>query len=255
MSVRQPEWALRLWRGPVRRLVDRIAERTGLTATVVLLLAAAGFVVAAAGIGFTAMLEDVMEGDGIAGADPSVQRFFVEHRNAGLTEAFRAITWLGGVAVVAPLVAVTILFLMRRREHLLAFGVALATIGTALLVQVTKALVDRTRPPALTRLVDAPGASFPSGHSAQAIACYGALAWVVTNLIAARRVQIVAWVGALVVSVLVGFSRVYLGVHWTSDVVSGWFVGTAWLAVTIAACALIQGLRTTRRRTQVLPGP
>ena len=70
-----------------------------------------------------------------------------------------------------------------------------------------------------------------------------------------RQVQIVAWLGALVISVLVGFSRVYLGVHWTSDVVSGWFVGTAWLAVTIAACALIESLRTTHRRTQVLPGP
>ena len=129
MSVRRPEWALRLWRGPVRRLVDQIAERTGLEATVVVLLAAAGFVVAAAGVGFTAMLEDVMEGDGIAGADPTVQRFFVEHRNVGLTDAFRAITWLGGAAVVAPLVAVTILFLIRRHEHLLAFGVALATIA------------------------------------------------------------------------------------------------------------------------------
>jgi hypothetical protein len=101
VSVRQSEWALRLWRGPVRRLVDQIAERTGLEATFVVLLAAAGFVVAAAGVGFTAVLEDVMEGDGIAGADPTVQRFFAEHRSGGLTDALRAITWLGGVAVVA----------------------------------------------------------------------------------------------------------------------------------------------------------
>jgi lipoyl-dependent peroxiredoxin len=239
--------ASRLRRGPVLRLVEQIAARTGLAATVVLVIVAAGLVVAAAGFGFTKVLDDVMEGDGIAGADPAVQRFVVEHRSAGLTDAFRVITWLGSAIVVATFVVVVVIFLVRRHDHLLALGVTIAAIGGALLVQVIKVLVDRTRPPALDRLVDAPGASFPSGHSAQAILCYGALACVFTSLTSSRRLHVATWTGALVVALLVGFSRVYLGVHWASDVLSGWFVGTAWLAVSIAACALIRALLVDRR--------
>jgi membrane-associated phospholipid phosphatase len=232
--------------GSLRRLTWRIAERTNLSRAIVVLLAGAAMVVVAASVGFTALLDDVMEGNGITGADAAVQRFVLDHRSAWMNDVFRALTWLGSVAVVAPLVAVAVVVLVRRRERLLAFGVIVATVGTAVLVQVTKALVDRPRPPLVSRLVSAPGAAFPSGHSAQAVACYGALAWVLTRSTASRAVHIVAWSTAVAIAFLVGLSRVYLGVHWVSDVVSGWFVGAAWLTVTIAVCELIRELRAQR---------
>jgi membrane-associated phospholipid phosphatase len=124
--------------------------------------------------------------------------------------------------------------------------VIVATVGTAVLVQVTKGLVDRPRPPVVSRLVAASDAAFPSGHSAQAIACYGALAWALTRLTASRAAHVVAWSSALGIAFVVGLSRIYLGVHWVSDVLSGWFVGAAWLAVTVAVCELTHQLRAHR---------
>lgn len=232
--------------GSLRRLIERIAERRNLTQAIVVLLAGAALVVAAASVGFTVLLDEVMEGNGITGADAAVQRFMLERRAAPLTDLFRAITWLGSAAVVAPLVGIAVVVLVRRREHLLAFGVIVATVGTSVLVQVTKALVDRPRPPVVSRLVAANGGAFPSGHSAQAIACYGALAWVLTRLTATRALHVVAWSSALAIAFFVGLSRVYLGVHWVSDVLSGWFVGAAWLAVTIGVCELTHGRRAHR---------
>lgn len=86
---------------------------------------------------------------------------------------------------------------------------------------------------------DETGASFPSGHSAEAIAFYGALAWVVVELLPGRRSRVLVCAGAIVLGLAIGFSRAYLGVHWASDVVSGWLLGLGWLAATIGLCALV----------------
>jgi undecaprenyl-diphosphatase len=70
-------------------------------------------------------------------------------------------------------------------------------------------------------------------------------------LTASRAAHVVAWSSALGVAFLVGLSRIYLGVHWVSDVSSGWFVGAAWLAVTVGVCELIHELRANQpRRSQ-----
>jgi undecaprenyl-diphosphatase len=159
-----------------------------------------------------------------------------------LTDLFRIITRLGGVGVVAPLGVAVVLFLAWRRHAVLAFGVVVATGGVAVIIAVTKLLVARSRPPIRLQLVSAHGAAFPSGHSAESIACYGVLAWIIIQLAPSRVVRVSACVTAGVIALAVGFSRLYLGVHWASDVVSGWFVGIAWLGVTIAGCVIISGL-------------
>jgi membrane-associated phospholipid phosphatase len=219
-----------------------LADRTGVPGAVIIVLLVAGVVVATAGFGFAVALEDVMEGNGVIGADPAVQRFLVRNRSGALTELFRGLTHLGSAVVVIPIALVVLALLMWRRMRLPAFGLVLAVSGAAVLVAVVKALVGRDRPPPIDRLSAATGSSFPSGHSAISIAFYGALAWVVVASTPRRGLRLLACGAALGLGLLVGFSRAYLGVHWMSDVVSGWLLGLAWLAITIVVCALIDSL-------------
>jgi undecaprenyl-diphosphatase len=253
--VTEQGWTLRLRRSTAGQVLVRASHRTGVPGAVVLVLLSAGLVVALAGFGFAVALEDVMEGDGVVGADPWVQHFLVRHRTSALNEVFRAITRLGSAGVILVLALGVILFLLWRHERMLALGVVLATGGTAILVALVKMLVDRSRPPPIDRLSGATGASFPSGHSAEAIAFYGAIAWIVVVLVRGRRLRMLACAGALGLGLLVGFSRAYLGVHWASDVVSGWLLGLSWLAATIGVCALVPTMLETSRDARDQPEP
>jgi PAP2 superfamily protein len=237
-----PEASPPLHQRAIGRWVAKLMARTGLTRAAVIVCLAAGVVVTVAGVGFTKLTDDVMERDGVTGADHTIERFAVQHRTAMLTDVFRVVTHLGGVGVVAPLAVGVVLLLLWQRRIALAFGVMVATGGVAAITAVTKLLVARSRPPLHLQLVTAHGAAFPSGHSAEAVVCYGVLAWVVIELVASRPIQVVACVTAGVVALAVGFSRIYLGVHWASDVVSGWVVGVAWLAVTIVGSVVVAGL-------------
>jgi undecaprenyl-diphosphatase len=129
--------------------------------------------------------------------------------------------------VLFPIVAATMAMTTPphgRRRALLA----IATLGSIALYDVIKAVVARPRPQVGHLVITATGFSFPSGHATQSAAAYGAIALVVRARYGARTGR---WaVGlAVVVTATVGLSRVYLGVHWPSDVVAGWLLGTAWL--------------------------
>jgi membrane-associated phospholipid phosphatase len=192
---------------------------------------AAGISAVAAVLAFALVLDDVRDREHLARWDPDVLRWVVDHRTEFLTELARLTTWLGSGWVVTVLAAVVVVFLAATHKWALAGFLVAATAGTAFLVQVVKELVGRHRPPLVERLVDAGGAAFPSGHAAQAIACFGALAFVAWRL---RTRRPVLGGGLTVVAVIVfgvGWSRVYLGVHWPSDVLGGWLLGaTALLA-------------------------
>jgi len=153
------------------------------------------------------------------------------------------VTWLGSGWIVAIVVTVTAVVLVRAQHGLLAGIVIAVPVVTALVVRALKELVDRHRPPPVTHLVDASGAAFPSGHAAQAVACFGAIVLVLGCAGASRRVVgVAAVIGGLAV-VGVGWSRVVLGVHWPSDVLGGWLVGG--IVVLVATTALL-GLRRSR---------
>jgi undecaprenyl-diphosphatase len=88
--------------------------------------------------------------------------------------------------------------------------------------------------------VTAHGLAFPSGHSAQAVALYGALAWLAWELGRPRRTRIWACCAAAGIAFAVGLTRVYLGVHWPTDVVGGWLLGIGWLALLIGFAAALR---------------
>ncbi|MFI7576179.1 phosphatase PAP2 family protein [Micromonospora sp. NPDC049497] len=130
---------------------------------------------------------------------------------------------------------VLVIWLVRRQARRLALWVAITMIVGGLLGPLLKLLVGRHRPDLLDPVARAAGFAFPSGHALNATLAAGVLVMVFLPY-ARQPVQRAAlWGAALVLVVLTGFTRVALGVHWTSDVVGGWLLGAAVVAATTAA--------------------
>jgi undecaprenyl-diphosphatase len=175
-----------------------------------------------------ALLTPHFLGNGPTSFDAHVTRWFVDRRSDALTTVMRAVTWLGSSAVVVPLAAIVTAFLLSRRAWYLAGFLALCVAGASLLGLVAKHVVDRDRPPEVIRLQHTTTSSFPSGHATQAAATYLALVFVVLAVSRSSKLHVVAWIVAGVTVGAVGVSRIYLGVHWTTDVLAGWLLGITW---------------------------
>jgi undecaprenyl-diphosphatase len=152
-----------------------------------------------------------------------------------LVSVLSAVTDLGGAGVSVLVLTLTTVFLLVRRQRRLAAWVATTGVGLAVLVPVTKAVIDRARPVVDSPVVDTPSnASFPSGHAMTALVTYGVLLLLVLPSVRRRTRPWLVAAAALLVLV-VGATRLALGVHFVSDVLAGWTLGAAWLAVTTAA--------------------
>jgi membrane-associated phospholipid phosphatase len=128
------------------------------------------------------------------------------------------------------------LFLRRRDWRRLAqLGAAVA--GAAALYEIVKPIVGRPRPPVAIQIVAEEGWAFPSGHVTQAVAFYGILA-VMLMARPSLRLRVLLGIGAVLVAFVVGASRLYLGVHWLTDVLGGYALGTAWLSVVMVVTRL-----------------
>ena len=166
-----------------------------------------------------------------------------------------ALTGLGGARTAVVLLSLTIAWLLLRRRFRLGAYVAVTGIGLAVLDPAVKALVERPRPLPDFAVAVAPGPSFPSGHAMTSLVTYGVLLLVFLPAIAPRwRRPVIALAAAIVV--VVGVTRVALGVHYPSDVVGGWLLGSVWLMVTTAALRLERadhGVHGGRLRDGVAP--
>lgn len=170
----------------------------------------------------------VVIGSGLTVVDPHVLDFMLSHRTPGLTVFFRAASQLGGTVAATVVIAVVMVLAALRRWWLLILRAFVAGVGASALVVGLKVLVNRQRPPVATRLSVLESLSFPSGHAlGSLVAGYMVLvlAFAVTSS-RLRRTLAVLLVAAYVV--VVGLSRLYLGVHWASDVLGGWLIGAAW---------------------------
>lgn len=143
-------------------------------------------------------------------------------------EAMRDITALGGFTVLILVTVVATLAFLAHRRWMHAAVLA----GTAILAQACssflKSFYGRPRPDLVPHGVDVYSASFPSGHAMLSAATYLTLAVLVAHLEVTRRSKVLVFGLAVLLLTAVGFSRVYLGVHWPSDVVGGWCAGAAW---------------------------
>jgi undecaprenyl-diphosphatase len=143
----------------------------------------------------------------------------------------RDITALGGVTFLTLLTVVATLALVFHGRWKRALVFAGTVIAANISSEVLKQVYDRPRPSLVPHGVYVYSGSFPSGHSTLAAATFLTLATVIASLEPYRSTKALTYVVAIVVTVMVGFSRVYLGVHWPSDVLAGWCLGAAWALV------------------------
>ena len=140
----------------------------------------------------------------------------------------REITSLGSGAVLSLMTSLVVGYLLIERWYASAVLVLVSVGGGTLLTAGLKGYFERDRPNVVPHLTDALFTSYPSGHSMMSSVVYLTLAVLLARTMKRRRVKIYLVSTALFLSFLVGLSRVYLGVHYPTDVVAGWAGGTAW---------------------------
>lgn len=160
--------------------------------------------------------------------------------------AARDVTALGSFTVLAivTLAALGYLSMIRRRGAALLLAVAVG--GGAVLSTLLKELFGRPRPDLVAHGAEVFTASFPSGHAMMSTVTYLTLAAVLARLQPRRRVKLYLLAVGIVVALLVGASRVYLGVHWPTDVVAGWSLGAAWATGAWGLALALQSMNERR---------
>jgi membrane-associated phospholipid phosphatase len=246
------------WGTPVGRVLARVVQRImrvlGPHAALVLTLLV-GLVLAVGLSAIAAQVYDnVTDADGVAGLDKPLLMSMLGLRSPWLNTAATAYTDIAGV-VIMPIIAVTtMLFLaFRRRSWTPIILVTAAGAGSLLLTIAGKNIIGRARPDradAVPPYETSP--SFPSGHTLNAVAIAGILAYVLLLRQHRRVTRVLSITVAVVFAVTVGASRVYLGHHWFTDVLAAFFLSGAWLALVITAHRLYL---TARRPEPVEAGP
>lgn len=223
------------------RLAALVSRRTdpSTLAGLALTTAALVFVIGATGVGLILVM--IRNHVGFADFDLGAARFAARHATPAATQVLRDISQFGGAVVLVPL-AVAVCAVVSRRHGLVASAAFLVlTVGGQFAVaDIIKWVVNRTRPD-IDRLTGFSGPSFPSGHATAAAACFAAFA-MLFGIGRSPRVQ--ATLAAVAVGIAAGIActRIFLGVHWLTDVLAGLALGWAWFAL----CSIAFGGRLLR---------
>lgn len=148
-----------------------------------------------------------------------------------MEQSARDFTALGGVSVLTLITLVAVAFLGLQGKRRAALFVLLAVIGGLVLSSLLKIGFDRPRPELVPHGTMVNTASFPSGHSMMSAVAYLTLGALLARVQPKRRLKVFLMSVACLLTLVVGVSRVYLGVHWPTDVLAGWAAGAAWASL------------------------
>lgn len=232
---------------PWRRLIARLDPRAYLTVHIV-----TGLVVCLLTAWlFAALLDAVHEHDVLVHRDQTVANWFHGNGTALGDRVFVIISAIGSPVSMAVLFVAAVLYLWRARQRTLLVAWVLSYVGGTVLDGVIKDVVRRPRPEFAAKFLHYSSWSFPSGHSMGSLIGFAMLAYTVIRVrkIESRRVKAAIWAGAVLMIALVGYSRIYLAVHYLSDVVAGYTLGVLWLAVCFT------GLQMVSRRAELRRAP
>lgn len=209
----------------------------------VLLYGAAGFALVVGAAALFAEIAEHLGPDGaMSRADAALAASIHTHVKVTALRAFAAITHFGDVLTMSVLGVVVAVLLWHRRQRVLALGWVLAVGGNAVLNPLLKRVFERVRPIHEQGIVSELGWSFPSGHTSSATVAYGMLAYIAIRTLPARwHLPTVLAAAALAFSV--GCSRIFLQVHFASDVAAGFASGAVWLTVCIVSVELARHYR------------
>lgn len=209
------------------------------------------FFVLAGLVAFATITQNVVEQASITQTDMTVYEWLHAHATLPGYGGWSVISALGsGLALSVLGVGVALLLLLRRRWVVLG-GWAAAILGSGLLDGAFKVVIRRPRPATALDFLSHASWSFPSGHSMSSLVTYGMLAYLCTLMIKGRKpLQIGVLLGALLLILGIGFSRMYLGVHYFSDVLGGFAGGALWLSACVSS---LEVARRLKGRTPVTP--
>jgi undecaprenyl-diphosphatase len=196
-------------------------------------------------LGFSELAEHVLAG-GTQAFDVAILRWLHEHQNPMLTALMVEMTYLGTGTVVMMVVIVVALFLWHTEHKHSARLLLAATVGNILLNGALKLVYHRPRPSVFVWQTTAVSSSFPSGHAMSATVVYGTVAYLVMRLQKHHWSRMLTLGAAIILILLICLTRLYLGVHYPSDVIGGIIVGLAWAAFCMAT--LEASLALARRR-------
>src|SRR2546429_823248 len=204
-----------------------------------------GLVISLAGLWvFAGVTEDVIHHDPLTQFDVALLDWLHARATATGYAVFNAISLLGSPVMLTILALAVALLLAARREWIVLAGWLAAFAGGGLLDVVLKLVIRRPRPPGAAAFLQHFSWSFPSGHAMASLIGYGMLAYVLTLLrIHRRSAQIAVVLGAALLIIAIGFSRLYLGVHYFSDVVGGYAAGVLWLSACVSGLEVARGWR------------
>jgi undecaprenyl-diphosphatase len=197
---------------------------------------------------FSGLLDAVLDNETLVRVDQIIAAWFHDHATPSGLAVFNVVTQLGS-PVADGLIGIVALYLLWRREYPLLLSWLGATLGGKVIEYVVKNTVHRSRPQYAAAYLHGASYSFPSGHTMTATVCYLTLAYLVAARPGANPRARWAHIVAVVIIIAVAFSRLYLGVHYLSDVLGGFAAGFAWLTLCGATRHLITRGRAFRSAT------
>jgi undecaprenyl-diphosphatase len=217
-----------------------------------------GVSIAIAGtLAFAKLGEWVREG-GTQQYDVAALQWMQTHHSPTLTKIMTELTFLGTGTVVLTIVGVVAMFLWHT-EHKHSARLLLASVaGGILLNNALKLWFARPRPEVFERLTETASSSFPSGHAMSATVCYGTVAYLVMRLQKRHWSRVLTGITAFILIVGICATRLYLGVHYPSDVIAGMIIGLAWAGfcmATLEASLVLARRRSPREVADELPAP
>lgn len=228
---------------PLRESVRYLVTRRHSALLGVLLVIVAGV------WGLVALTDHVVEGE-TQRFDGRVIRWFAGHRGPPwLQDVGRDLTALGGVTVLTLVTIAVVGFLLISRKRGAAVVMIVAVVGGLAIGSTIKHFVNRPRPPRQFQAAYVFTPSFPSGHSMLSAVTYLTLGALLAQVIQRRVLKLYVLSIAVLVTFLVGLSRVYLGVHWPTDVLAGWTAGLVWALLCLSVAHHLQLRGAVERET------
>jgi len=208
-----------------------------------------GLIASIAAILFFAWLSsEVLEGE-TKHFDAVTRDFVHQFASPTVTATMRGISFIGSTLFLSTASIVMFIWFMSRHWRRDAWLFGLTMIGAGILNTTLKLTFRRPRPVPFFNLLAPESFSFPSGHSLASFCFFGALATILSARINNRKIHLTVWTVAAVIVFLIGLSRIYLGVHYTTDVIAGFTAALIWVSVV----RFVENRITRRRSSRAVP--